>query len=192
MNVEDNFPTNRAEAKAYIEHEFTKGGTLDPSDLYQPTNVSDPSLYRQGQSGIVLFDLFIIERSIIKYLLIALINNIIFQNDSALRINKSIFYTILLPSFPSPLSIYPSVSHSSMVLHSIMVTSIFIFLNVLKLFITATTNWKLIILFVILGLIDHILHPDGEMGRTLHNTEKHHKNEMNLWSDADTGGEADE
>jgi hypothetical protein len=45
-------PTTRAEALAYIDHEFTKGETLNPRDLYEPTNVSDPRLNTSGQSGI--------------------------------------------------------------------------------------------------------------------------------------------
>jgi hypothetical protein len=35
------------------------------------------------------------------------------------------------------------------------------------------------------------MHPEGEMGRTLMKTEKHHK-ELDMYSDADYGGEADE
>jgi len=79
-----------AEAKAYIDHEFQKGGTLDPEELYKPTAVSKPELNGIGQSG----------------------------------------------------------------------------------------------------LIDQLLHPQGEMARTLHDTEeKHH--ELDLTSDADTGGDMD-
>eukprot|EP00026_Physarum_polycephalum_P022026 Phypoly_transcript_25750.p1 GENE.Phypoly_transcript_25750~~Phypoly_transcript_25750.p1 ORF type:complete len:115 (+),score=19.46 Phypoly_transcript_25750:130-474(+) len=106
-------PTTRAEAQAYIEHEFTKGETLNPEELYEPTNVADSSLYNVGQTGIALL----------------------------------IYY--------SPSSKEQVYSRSSV------------------------------------GAIDHLMHPEGEMGRTLHKTEKHHK-ELNLYSDADSGGEADE
>lgn len=40
------------EARAYMEHEFTRAGTLDPEDLFKPTVVSRPELNGPGQSGI--------------------------------------------------------------------------------------------------------------------------------------------
>ena len=56
MEATSTAPALRAEAKAYIEHEFKKGGVLTSTDLYEPTNVSDPSLY--AQSGTAPFSFF--------------------------------------------------------------------------------------------------------------------------------------
>lgn len=53
-------PTTRAEAQAYIEHEFKKGGVLLPEDLYQPTNVYHARASQSGTSFSFFFSLFFI------------------------------------------------------------------------------------------------------------------------------------